>query len=83
MKKRIKASFGVDEVLKQTNKDLDTIEVYNEVYKFLCDGFQLDEIIETLVEYYNEEMSKDVECTSNGGLDPAFRNWGDCNSQFV
>lgn len=55
----------------------------DEAYDLLKEGYTDEEAIDILSEKYENYDEEDEETTSNGGLDPAFASWEECNRQFV
>ena len=77
----------VSDIVESNYKGVDKSEIIKQSYKLMIenDGYDLDTIIEIMMEKAQDEKEQQDEevCALNGGLDPAFISWEDCNSQFV
>ena len=81
MPESIKIAEIVEDYLYLHNGQIESLK--DEAYDLLKEGYTDEEAIDILCEKYENYDEEDEETTSNGGLDPAFASWEECNRQFV
>lgn len=76
----------VSDIVESHYNGVDKTEIFNESYSLMIenDGYDVEDIIEIMIEKAQEQQEEDEEYySSNGGLDPAFSSWEECNRQFI
>lgn len=78
----------VADIVESHYKGVDKSEIIKQAYKLMIenDGYDLDTIIEILMEKVLEEQEcSEVleEYSLKSTVDPAFATWEECNRQFV